>query len=239
MQLLIELNDYIDYWDLPENKIERFDVKNLENVQGDERDCVFISTIFGPQIKGKKPRQNFGPINKNTGHRRLNVLFTRAKDRLELVTSLKSSDILTENKPFGCKIFADYLLYAETGKLKVRETYGENEFESPFQDYVRKEIANLGYEVVNEVGVRGFSIDIGVKDPNNNNKFLCGVECDGATYHSAKSVRDNDKLRQEILEGLGWNIYRIWSTDWFSDKDNQIKKLKIHLENLSNQHKNN
>ena len=229
-----ELTDYIDYWDLPENKIEKFDVKNLENVQGDERDCVFISTIFGPQIKGKKPRQNFGPINKNTGHRRLNVLFTRAKDRIELITSLKSSDILTESKPLGCKIFADYLLYAETGKLKVRETYGEKDFDSPFQDYVRKEILSMGYEVVNEVGVRGFSIDIGIKDPKNSNKFLCGIECDGATYHSAKSVRDNDKLRQEILEGLGWNIYRIWSTDWFSDKENQVNKLKLYLENLCN-----
>lgn len=229
-----ELNDYIDYWDLPENKIERFDVKNLENVQGDERDCVFISTIFGPQVKGKKPRQNFGPINKNGGHRRLNVLFTRAKDRIELVTSLKSSDILVEDAPLGRKIFAEYLLFAETGKLKVRETHGELEVDSPFQEYVKNEIKNLGYEVVNEVGVRGFSIDIGVKDPKNDLKFLCGVECDGATYHSSKSIRDNDKLRQEILESLGWNIYRIWSTDWFSDKNNQIKKLKSYLENLSN-----
>lgn len=229
-----ELNDYIDYWDLPENKIERFDVKNLENVQGDERDCVFISTIFGPQVKGKKPRQNFGPINKNGGHRRLNVLFTRAKDRIELVTSLKSSDILVEDAPLGRKIFAEYLLFAETGKLKVRETHGELEVDSPFQEYVKNEIKNLGYDVVNEVGVRGFSIDIGIKDPKNESRFLCGVECDGATYHSSKSIRDNDKLRQEILESLGWNIYRIWSTDWFSDKNNQINKLKTYLESLSN-----
>lgn len=229
-----ELNDYIDYWDLPENKIERFDVKSLENVQGDERDCVLISTIFGPQFKGKKPRQNFGPINKNGGHRRLNVLFTRAKDRIELVTSLKSSDILVEDAPLGRKIFAEYLLFAETGKLKVRETYGELEVDSPFQEFVKNEIKNLGYDVVNEVGVRGFSIDIGIKDPKNDSKFLCGVECDGATYHSSKSIRDNDKLRQEILESLGWNIYRIWSTDWFSDKNNQINKLKTYLENLSN-----
>ena len=229
-----ELNNYIDYWDLPENKIERFDVKNLENVQGDERDCVFISTIFGPQVKGKKPRQNFGPINKNGGHRRLNVLFTRAKDRIELVTSLKSSDILIEDAPLGRKIFAEYLLFAETGKLKVRETHGELEVDSPFQEFVKGEIKNLGYDVVNEVGVRGFSIDIGIKDPKNDSKFLCGVECDGATYHSSKSIRDNDKLRQEILESLGWNIYRIWSTDWFSDKNNQINKLKTYLENLTN-----
>lgn len=229
-----ELNDYIDYWDLPENRIERFDVKNLENVQGDERDCVFISTIFGPQVKGKKPRQNFGPINKNGGHRRLNVLFTRAKDRIELVTSLKSSDILLDAAPLGKKIFAEYLLFAETGKLKVRETYGELEVDSPFQEFVKNEIKSLGYEVVNEVGVRGFSIDIGVKDPKNSHRFLCGVECDGATYHSSKSIRDNDKLRQEILESLGWNIYRIWSTDWFADKNNQLNKLKSYLENLSN-----
>jgi len=203
-------------------------------VQGDERDCVFISTIFGPQVKGKKPRQNFGPINKNGGHRRLNVLFTRAKDRIELVTSLKSSDILVEDAPLGRKIFAEYLLFAETGKLKVRETHGELVVDSPFQEYVKNEIKNLGYDVVNEVGVRGFSIDIGVKDPKNDSKFLCGVECDGATYHSSKSIRDNDKLRQEILESLGWNIYRIWSTDWFSDKNNQINKLKTYLENISN-----
>ena len=224
--------DYINDW---KDTLEPFTVKNLENVQGDERDCIFISTVFGPPEKGIKPKQTFGPINTQYGHRRLNVLFTRAKEKVELVTSLQPGDILAEDdvssgsRGYGRKILKDYIQYGLTGTLYSGEDTSR-EAGSDFQLYVGDKLKEKGYEITQEVGVAGFFIDIGVKHPKIPHKYLIGVECDGATYHSSKSARDRDRLRQEILEGLGWTLYRIWSTDWFNDPNNETDKLVDFIE---------
>lgn len=209
-----------------------FFVKNLENVQGDERDVIFISTTFGRAPGTDKPRQNFGPISRPDGWRRLNVLFTRARIRVELFTSMSPEDVVVDEKtPLGTKALRDYLDYARGGILATT-VVTDREPDSDFEIAVADVIRSRGYEVKPQLGVAGFFIDIAVRNPDRPGEFLAGIECDGATYHSSMSARDRDRIRQEILEALGWHgrIYRIWSTDWFYDPRGATKKLIDFLE---------
>lgn len=205
---------------------EPFFVKNLENVQGDERDVMFVSTTYGPDQATGKVYQRFGPIAGNTGWRRLNVIFTRAKKRLELFTSLRSADIKLGDSPSkGAVALKEYLEYAETGLLPDYGTISGREPDSDFEVAVAHHLNAHGFRTVAQVGVAGFFIDIGVLHPEQEREFVLGIECDGATYHSSKSVRDRDRLRQEILERKGWRIHRIWSTDWFKNRDREVNRL--------------
>lgn len=209
-----------------------FFIKNLENVQGDERDVIFISTTFGKASGVDKVRQNFGPISGASGWRRLNVLFTRSKRRIELFTSMEPKDIIVDEKtPLGTKALRDYLDFAKRGVL-VTTDEGEREPDSDFEVSVANVITSMGYTVKPQLGVAGFFIDIAVRNPDQPGEFLAGIECDGATYHSGFSVRDRDRIRQEILESLGWRgrIYRIWSTDWFYNPRRESDRLRAFLE---------
>ncbi|MBZ5706771.1 MAG: DUF4011 domain-containing protein [Acidobacteriia bacterium] len=204
-------------------KSEPLFVKNLENVQGDERDVIFISTTYGPNEHGKQ-FQRFGPINGPQGHRRLNVLFTRAKKRVEVFSSLQANNIITDGASWGVKVLRQYLEFAKSGTIPEMPGAGGDP-DSDFEISVGYVLKSAGYDIVPQVGVAGFSIDIGVRDSSTPGRFLAGIECDGAAYHSAKSARDRDRLRQEILESHGWRIYRIWSTDWFKNKRHEETRL--------------
>jgi transcription elongation GreA/GreB family factor/uncharacterized protein YbjQ (UPF0145 family) len=221
--------DFINRW---EGEGWPFFVKNLENVQGDERDVIFISTTFGKAPGTDKVRQNFGPISRSDGWRRLNVLFTRSKRRIELFTSMTPEDIVVDTRtPLGTKTLRDYLDFAKRGVL-VSTDEGERDPDSDFEVSVANIISSMGYEVKPQLGVAGFFIDMAVRNPDKPGEFLAGIECDGATYHSGFSVRDRDRIRQEILESLGWKgrIHRIWSTDWFYDPRKAIARLREFLE---------
>lgn len=209
-----------------------FFVKNLENVQGDERDVIFISTTFGKAAGTDKVRQNFGPISRPDGWRRLNVLFTRSKRRVELFTSMGPEDIVVDERtPLGTKALRDYLDFAKRGVL-VTTDEGERAPDSDFEVSVANVITSMGYGVKPQLGVAGFFIDMAVRNPDRPGEFLAGIECDGATYHSGFSVRDRDRIRQEILESLGWRgrIHRIWSTDWFYNPRREIERLRVFLD---------
>ena len=209
-----------------------FFVKNLENVQGDERDVIFISTTFGKAAGTDKVRQNFGPISRPDGWRRLNVLFTRSKRRIELFTSMGPEDIIVDEKtPLGTKALRDYLEFAKRGVL-VTTDEGDRDPDSDFEVSVANVITSMNYSVKPQLGVAGFFIDMAVRNPDRPGEFLAGIECDGATYHSGFSVRDRDRIRQEILESLGWRgrIHRIWSTDWFYNPRREIERLRAFLE---------
>ena len=207
-------------------------IKNLENVQGDERDAIIISTTFGKPPGSSAVRQNFGPISRQGGWRRLNVLFTRAKKSIALYTSLRPEDIVMDGTtPDGTKALRNYLEYARTGSLPTIEETGR-EPDSDFEISVMDMLKMRGYEVTPQLGVAGYRIDIAVKHPDAPGSYLAAIECDGATYHSALSVRDRDRIRQEILESLGWRgrIWRIWSTDWFRTPRQETEKLISFLE---------
>lgn len=218
---------YIRRWD---NELEPFTVKNLESVQGDERDVIFISTVYGPRTPGGPVSQQFGPIIQQGGERRLNVLFTRARWRIDLFSSMRANDIQPRPGAHrGIEILRDYLEYAATGRIETGEPMGEAT-ESPFEEHVKEMLEAAGYDITPQVGVAGYRIDLGVKHTDYPDGFLLGIECDGATYHSAKSVRDRDRLREAVLRGLGWDIYRIWSTDWFSDTGREMGRLLDYLQ---------
>ncbi|WP_449446581.1 DUF4011 domain-containing protein [Thermomonas brevis] len=214
-------------------------VKNLENVQGDERDTIIISTTYGPPPDSTRVHQYFGPISQDGGWRRLNVLFTRARASVLLVTSMKHTDIVVgPGTPRGTAALRDYLLYAESGRLNHdpgEATGGQPE--SEFEVAVIKVLRDLGYDCVPQVGVANFRIDIGVRHPQYPHLFLAAIECDGATYHSGITVRDRDRIRQEILESMGWRgkIWRIWSTEWFRNPRRELSRLTSFLEELKQQ----
>ncbi|MCC3862607.1 DUF4011 domain-containing protein [Pseudemcibacter aquimaris] len=217
---------YLDKWDEQNEGLESFFIKNLENVQGDERDVIFIGTVYGPEKIGGPVMQRFGPINGVAGKRRLNVLFSRAKEQIVTFSSMKSSDIKAEEDGNqGVYMLKRWLEYSATGVLHAGSQTNK-EPDSDFEIHVIEQLKSIGCEPVPQVGVAGYFIDIGVKHPEWPHGFILGVECDGATYHSSKSARDRDRLRQEVLEGLGWHFHRIWSTDWFSDAQSEVSKLR-------------
>ncbi len=211
-----------------EDRLEGFFVKNLENVQGDERDVIFFSVGYGFDQQGQMA-MNFGPLNKPGGERRLNVAVTRAREKVVLITSIKASDVDKDAQALGVQTLRTYLDYAEHGP----ETLSNNPkgtFDSALDEDVAEEIKKLGYEIIPEVGCSGYRIDIGVVDPVNPGSFLLGVECDGATYRSSSSARDRDRLREQVLRQLGWRIHRIWSPAWVARRDSEIRRLKETLE---------
>ena len=203
---------------------EPFFVKNLENVQGDERDVIFISVGYAPDENGFFG-MNFGPINRDGGERRLNVLISRAKNRCEVFSSIVADqiDVGRSNKR-GVVALKCFLKYAETGLLGTPDDNTGREIESPFESAVKTALEQHGYVLRPQIGTAGFFIDLAVVDPKNPGRYLLGIECDGATYHSARSARERDRQRQAVLEDHGWKIHRIWSTDWFQRPKEELKK---------------
>jgi hypothetical protein len=208
-------------------KCEDVFVKNIENVQGDERDVILISVGYGPQEPGGRlTSMSFGPVNGEGGGRRLNVLFSRARVRCEVFASFDPSDIdPTRTVRDGPRILKRFLDFAKTGIMDDRKATGM-EADSPFEEDVATVIRSLGFEADPQVGSAGFRVDIGVRHPDRPAQYVLAVECDGAAYHSALWARERDRLRQEILENLGWRFHRIWSTDWFHRRDREINRLR-------------
>ncbi|MEW4530630.1 DUF3320 domain-containing protein [Maioricimonas sp. JC845] len=208
---------------------EPFFVKNLENIQGDERAVIFISVGYGRDASGYMG-MNFGPLNKEGGERRLNVLITRARERCDVFSSITADDIdLNRTRARGARALKSFLTYARTGILDVAEVSGK-EFDSEFELEVSRALEQSGFTVHTQVGVAGFFIDLAVVDPDCPGRYLLGIECDGATYHSSRSARDRDRLRQQVLEDRGWVIHRIWSTDWFHRPDEQLRNVLAAIE---------
>lgn len=211
-----------------EDKEEPFFIKNLENVQGDERDTIIFSIGYAKDSRSIM-YMNFGPLSRDGGYRRLNVAITRAKYNVKLVGSITANDIdLDKTSSEGVKMLRSYIEFAQQGIIALEKEITDNynlDFDSPFEEAVHDFLQSKGYNVVTQVGCSGFRIDMAVKDPINTGKFAIGIECDGATYHSSRTARERDRLRQTILEDMGWTIYRIWSTDWIKDQTSEEEKL--------------
>lgn len=212
---------------------EHFFIKNLETIQGDERDVIFLSIGYGKD-QGGRLSMNFGPLNQIGGDRRLNVLITRARLKIEVFSSIKGDDFdLSRTDSRGVHLLKKYLDYAEKGRISLEQETDEKfgaMSESPFEEAVYNALANRGVNVKKQVGCSGYRIDLAVVDDNNPGRYILGIECDGANYHSCATTRDRDRLRQYILEDLGWNIYRVWSTDWFKNFKVELDKLLAVIE---------
>lgn len=208
---------------------EPFFVKNLENVQGDERDVIFISVGYGRDVHGFLAMR-FGPLSTEGGERRLNVLISRAKRRCEVFSGITAEDIdLARASGRGVAALKTFLAFAQTGELHVAKPTGREE-QSVFEEAVRRAIESLGHEVHPQVGIAGFFVDLAVVDREQPGRYLLGIECDGAAYHASRSARDRDRLRQAVLEDHGWIIHRIWSTDWFQRPAEQLRRVAEAIE---------
>lgn len=214
-----------------------FFVKNLENVQGDERDTIIFSIGYAKDANGVF-RMNFGPLSKTGGERRLNVAITRAKFNLKLVGSILPTDINTDKiNSLGPKLLREYIDFAINGSKSLSEEITQNysvEHDSPFEESVYKYLIDRGIKVDTQVGCSGYRIDMAVKHPTVSGQYIIGIECDGAAYHSSRTARERDRLRQDLLEEMGWKIHRIWSTDWIKNPKVEGERLIQAIEKARN-----
>ncbi|HKR70718.1 MAG TPA: AAA domain-containing protein, partial [Streptosporangiaceae bacterium] len=207
-----------------DDQAEPFFVKNLERVQGDERDAIILSIGYGKHPDGRM-RYQWGPLLRDGGERRLNVAATRAKHNLTLVSSFSSQDVDPDRlTKAGAKLLADYLEYAGSGGTSAA-TSGSGVL-NPFEADVRDRLAAAGITVVPQFGVGGYRVDFAATHPDDADRMLLAIEADGTSYRQSGSVRDRDRLRGEHLQRLGWRFHRIWSTNWFRDPDAEITKLQ-------------
>lgn len=223
----------IECW-FADEALEPIMVKNLESVQGDERDIIYFSVTYGPD-RQERVSMNFGPLNRDGGERRLNVAITRARQELRVFATLRAEQInLARTQAIGVRDFKHFLEYAERGPRALAEAthITGGDFDSPFEQVVAAALTGRGWEIHPQVGVSGFRVDFGIVHPDSPGEYLAGVECDGATYHRAATARDRDKLREAVLRGLGWEILRVWSTEWWLDAAGALEKLDRGLEDL-------
>lgn len=217
-----------------EVELEPVFVKNLESVQGDERDIMYFSITYGPDLSGAMS-MNFGPLNRDGGERRLNVAVTRARHELRVFSSLRGEQMdLSRTKAIGVRDLKHFLEFAERGARALAEAHhgSQGDFDSPFEAAVAAALGRKGWQVHTQIGASSFRIDLGVVHPDLVGRYLAGVECDGATYHSSATARDRDKLREQVLRGLGWEIERIWSTDWWVDPGGTLERVHVRLNEL-------
>lgn len=224
---------------MKKNRFEPFFVKNLETIQGDERDVIFVSIGYGKEMDGQL-RRNFGPLNHDGGERRLNVLITRARQKCIVFSNFRAEDLNVKmNERFGVRALRSYLEFAECGKLQAH-TEIKGDTDSVFEDSVYEFLRSNGIEAHKQVGCSRYWIDLAVIDAEHPGRYLLGIECDGAQYHSSRVARERDRLREQVLLGQGWKIHRVWSTDWFRNRTATERKLLEAVEsaklNINNGH---
>jgi len=219
------LRDYVEAW---QDSPEYFFVKNLETVQGDERDVMLLSTVFGPTAEGKVA-QNFGPINQPQGEKRINVLITRAKERLSIFTSLKPSDIT--NQSIGAQVWKRYLDFAKTGQLQGLDSADVNcQVAGSLNQWFHDRLTQDGFGVTSQVGVSEWRVDLGIRHDANPGHYICGIQFDGSQYYNTSYALERDHLRDRVLEHSGWTIIRVWSVDFFADREATYNKVKTQIE---------
>ncbi|NHC43134.1 DUF559 domain-containing protein [Bacillus sp. MM2020_1] len=228
---------------------ERVFIKNIENVQGDERDIILFSIAYAKNEEGKVYNR-FGMLNKKSGEKRLNVAVTRAKEAITVVTSIEPEELNVANtSQMGPKLLKAYLKYvravsnSQVDQIKaVVQEVNENvnthvqekelHFDSPFEEQVYRQLRNLGYEVTTQVGMSGYRIDMAIVHPNDSSRYILGIECDGAMYHSSANVKERDVYRQRFLESRGWTIERIWSRNWWKNSSAEVERIDQKVKEL-------
>ncbi|MGC1303249.1 MAG: DUF3320 domain-containing protein [Caulobacteraceae bacterium] len=216
---------------------EPFFVKNLENVQGDERDVIFISVGYAANTPGGKVPMRFGPLGSAGGDRRLNVLISRAKRRCEVFSSITDEDIdpdFAESRK-GVLAFRLFLHFARTGRLSLVETTGRHH-DGVLEAEVAAALQERGYQVHRNVGIAGLFVDLAIADPTRQGRYILGVECDGGSYRSGRSARDRDRIRRAVLEDHGWTMHRLWSADWFQRPGEELERIVAAIEAAKTEH---
>lgn len=233
LELQLKLNPRMEKY-FKRNQEEHFFVKNLETIQGDERDVIMVSVGYGFDAEGRLSH-NFGPVNQDGGERRLNVLLTRAREKCVIFSNFRGRDLhLTLNSPFGLRALKVFLEYAENRTLNQVDKFPDSN-ETAFENAIYEFLTEQGYEVHSQVGCAGFRVDLAILDPEYPGRYLLGVTCDGPIYQSSRVARDRDRLRQQVLTGLGWRLYKLWSPDWYRNRAEVQKTLLKVIEELLNE----
>ena len=244
--------EFRNLYNIEKNRVENNEdislfIKNIENVQGDERDIIIFSTGYAPNEKNRVSL-NFGSLSKEGGENRLNVAISRAKEKIYVVTSIEPEQLINvdSSKNRGPKLLKKYLEYVravsngdtESAKIVLNSVLDSDierntavTFDSIFEEEVYDALIKEGFDVDTQIGVSGYKIDLGIYDKSAS-KYILGIECDGAAYHSSKEARERDIHRQRYLESRGWKILRIWSKDWWKDPKNEIEKIKAYISNF-------
>jgi very-short-patch-repair endonuclease/Arc/MetJ family transcription regulator len=219
-----ELDAFLDGTASEQARKELYFVKNLERVQGDERDAIILTIGYGKSPDGRM-LYRFGPINNEGGERRLNVAITRARSRMTVVSSFSSADMDPARlRSEGAKMLSRYLAYAESSGSDLGNAAKEKPELNPFERDVEAQLSGAGIPLIAQYGCSGYWIDFAAQHPARRGLMVLAVECDGATYHSSATARDRDRLRQEHLERLGWTFHRIWSQEWFFHREAEIAR---------------
>jgi hypothetical protein len=225
-----------------ENPVTGFFVKNLENVQGDERDVIVLDFPYGKDEDGLFLK-HFGPLSQRSyGERRINVAITRARNRMHVVSGVVAGDFGAVDKESGAGLLRDFLEYAESTPPPHRRARKEKETESPFEAeilaYIERVLEELGVthrlEVHTQVGCRGYRIDMAIYDVQAR-RYILGIECDGAAFHSSPHSRTRDRIRHEQIVSMGWQLYHIWGGGWFSRRDEEARALRTKIESVLQQ----
>ena len=220
---LRDLNDHTLDEFFSETADERFFVKNIERVQGDEREVIVLSIGYHKDVKGELPLR-FGPLNQAGGERRLNVAVTRARSQVHLVSCFSHHDIdPRKSSARGVELLRLYLAFAASSGTEIGSSLSNVPLNA-FELDVRDRLTEKGIPVTPQYGVSGFRIDFACAHPDQPGRMVLAIEADGASYHSAHTARDRDRLRQQVLEDKGWRFHRIWSTEWFRDRDNEVER---------------
>ena len=220
---LRELNDHALDQFFADTAAERFFVKNIERVQGDERDVIVLTVGYHKNADGRL-LYRFGPLNQAGGERRLNVAITRARSRVHLVSSFSHHDMEPgRSSAKGVELLRQYLEFAASGGTELSAGPSNTPL-NPFELDVMKRLEDKGIPVTPQYGVSGFRIDFACAHPDQPGRMVLAIEADGASYHSAHTARDRDRLRQQVLEDKGWRFHRIWSTEWFRNRDTEVNR---------------
>jgi very-short-patch-repair endonuclease len=203
---------------------ERCFVKNLERVQGDERDAIILSIGYGKNEAGRLLLR-FGPLLQEGGERRLNVAITRARRRMTVVSSFSHHDLPADHPRLGMQLLRGFLEYAASNGQRFERGVVTQQALNEFEQSVFNDLTRRGLKLVGQVGSSRYRIDMVAMHPTQEGRFVLAIECDGASYHSAPTARDRDRLRQQQLEALGWRFHRIWSTDWFERREEEVQRV--------------
>ena len=204
---------------------EPFFIKNLENVQGDERDTIIFSIGYGKNRQGRM-YMRFGPLSSEGGERRLNVAITRARYNVKLVGSILPGDIdLARTASVGARMLRDYIEFALSGTLPPGAQSAEAPAADGFADYIARELGRAGYRVARRVGCSAYKVDIALEHPDAPGAYFAGIECDGPMYMTARTVREREHLRSSVLSGMGWRLMRVWSQQFISDPQGQLAQI--------------
>ncbi|MBY6033270.1 DUF4011 domain-containing protein [Marinobacter daepoensis] len=214
-----------------ESLLEPVFVKNLETVQGDERDVILFSITYGPDSSGRTT-MDFGPLNRTGGERRLNVALTRARSRMMVFTSMPPEVIdLSRTQARAVADLKHFMEFAERGVQAFGRsgTGAVADIVSPFEAAVAEGLQRKGWEVHSQVGASAYQVDLGIVHPEVPGTYLAGIECDGEMYRSAPFARERDNIRQSVMGGLGWTLYRVWATDWWTDPEKALETMDAAL----------